>query len=126
MHDDSVGRGHSGGLHAVSFFGFIFCFWQAGRLLSCFQKNSNKKDFPYEDTCGIMSFEYKPKCNWLERKGDIIYETRENIKYKKITKYAQERRLRRMSDFLPVSMQDFLHSWKPDLRAQQIELIQIT
>ena len=73
-----------------------------------------------------MSFEYKPKCNWLERKGDIIYETRENIKYKKITKYAQERRLRRMSDFLPVSMQGFLHSWKPDLRAQQIELIQIT
>lgn len=31
-----------------------------------------------------------------------------------------------MSDFLPVGMQDFLHSWESDLRAQQIDLIQIT
>ena len=46
-----------------------------------------KKGFPYENTCGIMSFEYEPECNWQKRKGDKIYEARKDIKYKEITKH---------------------------------------
>ena len=48
------------------------------------------------------------------------YETCKDIKYKKITEHNQKRRMRRVPDIMPVSMQNFLHSRKPDLRAVQI------
>lgn len=48
------------------------------------------------------------------------HETYQKLKYKKIAKYSQKRRLRRMPDILPVGLQDFLYSRKPDLRETQI------
>ena len=47
-------------------------------------------------------------------------ETCKDIKYTDIDKYNEKRRLRRMSDILPVSLQDILHSGKSDLRAEEI------
>ena len=43
------------------------------------------------------------------------YETRKDIKYKKITEYSKKRWMWRMSDILPVCMQDFLYCRKPDM-----------
>ena len=37
-----------------------------------------------------------------------------------IDEHDEKRRLRRMSDILPVSLQDILHRGKPDLRAEEI------
>ena len=50
------------------------------------------------------------------------YETRKDIKYKKITEYSKKRWMRRMSDILPVCMQDFLHGRKSDMRTVQISI----
>lgn len=47
-------------------------------------------------------------------------EARKDIEYKKVTEYSKEGRMWRVPDFLPVSMQDFLHCRKPDMRAVQI------
>ena len=42
-------------------------------------------------------------------------ETYSDIKHTDFTEYCEKRRMWRMSDILSVSMQDILHSWKPDL-----------
>ena len=54
-----------------------------------------------------LAFEHNRKEN--------EYETRKDIKYKKITEYSKKRWMRRMSDILPVCMQDFLYCRKPDM-----------
>ena len=43
-----------------------------------------------------------------------------NIEYTDSEQDSEKRRLRRMSDILPVSMQDILYRGKSDLRTQQI------
>ena len=53
-------------------------------------------------------------------KEECSDETCENIEYTDSEQDSEKRRLRRMSDILPVSMQDFLYSRKSDLRAEQI------
>ena len=58
-----------------------------------------------------------PRYCWKERKN---YEACTDIKHKKVTEHCKEGRLRRVPDLLPVSMQDFLHRRKSDLRAVQI------
>ncbi len=47
--------------------------------------------------------------------GGERHETYQNIKYTDIESYSEKRWMRRMSDFLSVSMQDILHCWKSDL-----------
>ena len=51
-------------------------------------------------------------------KEECSDETCENIEYTDSEQDSEKRRLRRMSDILPVSMQDFLYSRKSELRAQ--------
>ena len=53
-------------------------------------------------------------------KEECSDETCENIEYTDSEQDSEKRRLRRMSDILPVSMQDFLYSRKSDLWAVQI------
>ena len=48
-------------------------------------------------------------------KEECSDETCENIEYTDSEQDSEKRRLRRMSDILPVSMQDFLYSRKSDL-----------
>ena len=60
-------------------------------------------------------------CQWdiVKWKGDKN-ETRKDIKYKKVTEHIQDRWMWRVPDIMPVSLQDILYSWKPDLWAVQI------
>ena len=45
-------------------------------------------------------------------------ETYQDFKYADPAEYDEEGRLRRVPDFLPVCMQDFLHGREPELREQ--------
>jgi hypothetical protein len=51
-------------------------------------------------------------------KEDNLDEARKEPEHKEPSEYAQKRRMRRVPDFLPVSLQDFLHGRQPELRAQ--------
>lgn len=57
----------------------------------------------------------KAKCVYYHIQEDVYYETCKNIKYTDIKQYNEKRRMWRMPDLLPVSLQDLLHSWKSDL-----------
>lgn len=47
--------------------------------------------------------------------GGRRYEAYQDTGYGKVTEHGKKRRLRRMPDILPVSMQDILHSRKSEL-----------
>lgn len=64
--------------------------------------------------CDPASVNIRPGDS-TEKKRRFYYEAYQDIKYRKITEHHKERRMRRMPDFLPVSMQDFLHRGKSDL-----------
>ena len=48
------------------------------------------------------------------------HEESKDVNDKDIKEYNEEGRMRRMSDILPVSLQDILYSRKSDLRAEEI------
>jgi len=51
--------------------------------------------------------------------GGEYHETCEDIKQQYSEGYHEEGRMRRVPDFLPVGVQDFLYRRKPELRKQQ-------
>lgn len=55
-----------------------------------------------------------------EREGGTDDETYQDAEYQKFTEYREKRRMRRVPDFLPVSLQDFLYSWESELRKYKI------
>jgi len=63
---------------------------------------------------------YNTKTNVIKRRRMYFYETCKNIKHKKITEYSKEGRMWRVPDIMSVSMQDFLYSWKSEVRADKI------
>ncbi len=69
-----------------------------------------KKAFIYP---GIMLY-YPKTILYIRRRNNGTYQ---NLKYKEPAEHSKERRMRRMSDFLSVSMQNFLYCRKPELRA---------
>lgn len=48
------------------------------------------------------------------------YEAHQDIEYEKFTEYGKKRRMRRMPDILSVGVQDFLYSWKSELRKYKV------
>jgi hypothetical protein len=58
------------------------------------------------------------KCTGFRE--DRSYEACEDIKYQESSEHSEKGRLRRMPDILPVCLQDQLHSWKSELRSEEI------
>ena len=69
----------------------------------------------------VISFKSKPKIQYIpidKEIRDSLYIVNDSIQYKikYITKrYYEKRRMQGMPDILPVSLQDILHSWQPEL-----------
>ena len=85
-----------------------------------------KKCFSYEIQCVILwkLIELCAKSDEIG-KGEKYYETCKDIKYQKITEHSKKRRMRWVPDFLPVSLQNFLYSRKPELW-EQINLFRLS
>ena len=47
------------------------------------------------------------------------YDACKDLKFQYVKRHHEEGRMRRVPDFLPVSLQDILYSRKPELREQQ-------
>ncbi len=64
----------------------------------------------------VIIFDDKEETDYEESKDDC-----ETI----IKGCSMQHGMRRMSDFLPVSMQDFLHGCEPEVRKYQKKIIQV-